>query len=175
MNKIYLIIIVVLAIIAVYVAGLLYPLCVKPSVGGFTLAMSDENLSGVEVILKENLPTSFTIKVSSGSPRRYTVIPSSEFNSLKETLWNNETMEITSAKRENGDTYAFFNNPFDERDYNITELQKLLNKYSLEAKEINRIYVQFGDNVRLNEIEETLHLLENESNVIKVFPDVLER
>jgi len=26
--------------------------------------------------------------------------------------------------------------------------------------------VQFGDTVRLNEIEETLHLLENESNVI---------
>ena len=175
MNKKYLITIVVLAIIAVYVAGLLYPHCVKPSVGGFTLAMSDENLSEVEVILRENLPTSFTIDVSSGSPRRYTVIPSSEFNSLKETLWDNESMEITSAKQENGDTYAFFNNRFDERDYNITELQKLLNKYSLEVKEVNRRYVRFGDNVRLSEIEETLHLLENESNVIRVFPDVLDR
>ena len=175
MNKKYLIIIVVLAIVAVYVAGLLFPYCVEPSVGSFTLAMSDENLSEVEVILRENLPTSFTIKVSSGSPRRYTVIPSSEFNSLKETLWDNENMEITSAKRENGDTYAFFHNPFDERDYNITELQEILNKYSLEAKEINRVYVQFGDNVRYSEIEETLHLLENESNVIKVWPDVLDR
>jgi len=149
MNKKYLIIIVVLAIVAVYVGGLLYPFCVKPSVGGFILAMSDENLSGVEVILRENLPTSFTIKVSSGSPRRYTVIPSSEFNSLKEILRDNEGMELTSAKRENGATYAFFHNRFDERDYNITELQELLNKYSLEAKEINRIRVQFGDNVRL--------------------------
>jgi hypothetical protein len=60
-------------------------------------------------------------------------------------------------------------------DYNITELQEPLNKYSLEAKEVNWIYVQFGDNVRYSEIEETLHLLENESNVIRVFPDVLKR
>ena len=175
MNKKYLIIVVVLAIVAVYVAGLLFPYCVEPSVGSFTLAMSDENLSEVEVILRENLPTSFTVRESTGSPRRYTVIPSSEFNSLKETLWDTESMEITSAKRENGDTYAFFNNRFDERDYNITELQEILNKYSLGVKEINRIHVQFEDTVRVSEIEETLHLLENESNVIKVWPDVLKR
>ncbi len=175
MNKKYLIVIVLLAIVALYVAGLLFPYCVEPSVGSFTLAMSDENLSEVEVILRENLPTSFTIEVSSGSPRRYTVIPSSEFNSLKETLWYNESMAITSAKQENGYTYAFFNNRFDERDYNITELQELLNKYSLEVKEVNRRYVRFGDNVRLSEIDETLHLLENESNMIKVWPDVLDR
>ncbi|MEA1945631.1 MAG: hypothetical protein U9N07_09965 [Euryarchaeota archaeon] len=177
MNKKYLIIIVVLAIIIVYVGGLLFYYTAKPSVGGLTLAMSDENLSEVEVILKENLPTSFTVRVSSSSPRYYTVIPSSEFNSLKETLWNNESIEITAAKQENGDTYAFFHSCFGKIDlnYNITELQEPLNKYSLEAKEVNRIYVQFGDNVRYSEIEETLHLLEKESNVIRVFPDVLKR
>ena len=177
MNKKYLIIIVVLAIVAVYGGGLLYPYCVKPSAGGFMLAMSDENLSEVEVILRENLPTSFTVRVSSSSPRYYTVIPSSEFNSLKETLRDNESMEITSAKQENGATYAFFGLCFGklDSDFDITELQEPLNKYSLEAKEVNRIYVQFEDNVRLSEIEEILHLLENESNVIEVSPDVLER
>ena len=175
MNTKHLITIVVLAIVALYVAGLLFYYCVEPSAAGFNLAMSDENISEVEVILRENLPTSFTMEVSSGLPRRYTVIPSSEFNSLKETLWDNERMEITSAKQENGDTYAFFNNPFDERDYDITELQEILNNYSLEAREINRIYVRFGDYVRVSEIEGTLHLLENESNMIKVWPDVLKR
>jgi hypothetical protein len=177
MNKKYLIIIVVLAIIAVYVGELLFPYCVKPSVGGFSLAMSDENLSEVEVILRDNLPTSFTVRGSSSSPRYYTVIPSSEFNSSKETLQDSESMEITAAKQENGNIYASFELCFDKRDsdYNITELREHLNKYSLEAKEINRIFVQFGDNVHYNEIEETLHLLENESNVIRVFPDVLDR
>jgi methyl coenzyme M reductase subunit D len=77
MNKKYLIGIIVLAIIAIYVGGLLFPYCVKPSVGGVSLAMGDENLSEVEVILRENLPTSFTVRVSSSSPRYYTVIPSS--------------------------------------------------------------------------------------------------
>ncbi len=86
-------------------------------------------------------------------------------------------MEITSAKQENEVTYAFFGICFGkhESDCNITELQEPLNNYSLGSKEVNRIYVQFGDNVRYSEIEETLHLLENESNVIKVFPDVLKR
>ena len=69
MNKTYLITTVVLAIVAVYVRGLLFPYYVKPSVGGVGLAMSAENLSEVEVILRENLPTSFTVKVSSSSPR----------------------------------------------------------------------------------------------------------
>ena len=178
MNKKYLIIIVVLAIVAVYGGGLLYPYCVKPSAGGFMLAMSDENLSEVEVILRENLPTSFTTeKVDWIGPTYYTVIPSSEFNGLNEILWDNESIMITAAKQENGATYAFFHSCFGkrEREYNITELQEPLNKYSLEAKEVNQIYVQFEDNVRLSEIEEILHLLENESNVIKVSPDVLER
>lgn len=39
-------------------------------------AWDDENLSKFEVILRENLPTSFTVRVSSSSPRYYTVIPS---------------------------------------------------------------------------------------------------
>ena len=177
MNKKYLIVIVVLAIVAVYVGGLLFPYCVKPSVGGFILTMSDENLSEVEVILRENLPTSFTVREFSGQSRYYTVIPSSEFNSLKETLRDNESIEITALKQENGNIYASFELCFDKRDsdYNITELQEPLNKYSLEAKEANRIFVQFEDSVRYSEIEETLHLLENESNVIRVFPDVLKR
>jgi len=149
----------------------------KLYVGGLTLAMSDENLSEADVILRENLPTSFTVRVSSSSPRYYTVIPSSEFNSLKETLRDNESIEITAVKQENGDVYAFFGACFGkiDFDFDITELQEHLDEYSLEAKEVNRIYVQFGDNVRYREIEETLDLLENESNVIRVFPDVLER
>ena len=145
---------------------------------GFFLAMSDENLSEAEVILRENLPTSFTAeKVDWIGPRYYTVIPSSEFNSLKETLWENESIEITAVKQENGDLYAFFGLCFGKlnSDFGITELQEPLNKYSLEAKEVNWIYVQFGDNVRYSEIKETLDLLENESNVIRVSPDVLER
>ena len=150
----------------------------KLYVGGLTLAMSDENLSEVEVILRENLPTSFTAeKVDWIGPRYYTVIPSSEFNRLKETLQDNESMEITALKQENGDIYASFELCFGKRDsdYNITELQEHLDEYSLEAKEVNWIYVQFGDNVRYSEIKETLDLLENESNVIRVSPDVLER
>jgi hypothetical protein len=177
MNKKYLIIIVMLAIVAVYVRGMLFSYCVKPSVGGYILAMSDESLSKVEVILKENLPTSFTARVSPNSPMYYTVIPSSDFNNLKETLWDNESIEITAAKQENGATYAFFHSCFGkfDLDYNIAELQEPLNKYSLEAKEVNRIYVKFEDNMRLSKTEETLYLLENESNVIRVFPDILDR
>ena len=92
-------------------------------------------------------------------------------------MQDNESIEITALKQENGNIYASFELCFDKRDsdYNITELQEHLNKYSLEAKEVNWIYVQFEDNVRYSEIEETLHLLENESNVIRVFPDVLKR
>jgi len=177
MNKKYLIIIVVLAITALYVGGLLFHYCVKPSVGGFILTVSDENLSEVEVILRENLPTSFTVREFTGQSRYYIVIPSSEFNSLKETLRDNESIEITALKQENENIYASFESFFGKRssDYNITELQEPLNKYSLEVKEANRIYVQFEDSVRLSEIEESLHLLENESNVIKVYPDVLKR
>ena len=148
----------------------------KLYVGGVTLAMSDENLSEAEVILRENLPTSFTAeKVDWIGPRYYTVIPSSEFNRLKETLWENESIEITAVKQENGDLYAFFGACFGKIDFDITELQEHLDEYSLEAKEVNWIYVQFGDNVRYSEIKETLDLLENESNVIRVSPDVLER
>jgi hypothetical protein len=54
-------------------------------------AWDDENLSKFEVILRENLPTSFTVRVSSKSPRYYTVIHSSvskEFRQL-ETLHRN--------------------------------------------------------------------------------------
>ena len=150
----------------------------KLYVGGLFLAMSDENLSEAEVILRENLPTSFTAeKVDWIGPRYYTVIPSSEFNSLKETLWENESIEITAVKQENGDLYAFFGACFGkiDLDFDITELQEHLDEYSLEAKEVNWIYVQLGDNVRYSEIKETLDLLENESNVIRVSPDVLER
>lgn len=144
----------------------------KLYVGGVSLAMSDENLSEVEVILRENLPTSFTAeKVDWIGPRYYTVIPSSEFNRLKETLWENESIEITAVKQENGDLYAFFGACFGKIDFDITELQEHLDEYSLEAKEVNWIYVQFGDNVRYSEIKEILDLLENESNVIRVSPD----
>ena len=146
----------------------------KLYVGGVSLAMSDENLSEVEVILRENLPTSFTAeKVDWIGPRYYTVIPSSEFNRLKETLWENESIEITAVKQENGDLYAFFGACFGkiDLDFDITELQEHLDEYSLEAKEVNWIYVQFGDNVRYSEIKEILDLLENESNVIRVSPD----
>ena len=101
--------------------------------------MSAENLSEVEVILRENLPTSFTIKVSSGSPRRYTVIPSSEFNSLKETLYENENIDTIAVKTEDGDTYALLHLLGEDRDaINTTnKLQEHLDKYSLEVNKIN--------------------------------------
>ena len=54
-------------------------------------AWNGENISKFEVILRENLPTSFTVRVSSKSPRYYTVIHSSvskEFRQL-ETLHRN--------------------------------------------------------------------------------------
>jgi len=50
----------------------------------------------------------------------------------------------------------------------------IVDKYSLEAKEVNWVYIKFGSNVRYSEIGDTLDILENESNVIKVFPDVLD-
>jgi hypothetical protein len=65
------------------------------------------DLFEAEVILRENLPTAFTAKVSLSSPKYYIVLPSSEFNRLKETLWDNESIDITAVKQENGDTHAF--------------------------------------------------------------------
>jgi len=102
----------------------------KLYVGGIFLALSDETISEVEVILRENLPTSFTAEVERSSPRYYTVIPSSEFNRLKETLWENESIEITAVKQENGDIYAFFESCFGklDLDFDITELQEHLDK-----------------------------------------------
>jgi len=121
--------------------------------------MSDENLFEAEVILRENLPTAFTAKVSSSSPKYYIVLPSSEFNRLKETLWDNESIDITAVKQENGDTYAFFNLCFGKIDlmFDITELQEHLDRYSFGAKEVSWICVQFRDNVRYREIYESLY------------------
>lgn len=173
MNKKSLIVI-ILTLIVVSVGVLGFNLSYKSGrlyVGGISLAMSDENLSEVEVILRDNLLTSFTVKVSSSSPKYYIIIPSSDFNNLKETLYENESIEITEAKQQDEDIYAYI-----EGFLGKNELQEHLDRYSLEVKEINWIYVNFESNVRKSgEIADTLDILENESNMISAFPDVLDR
>jgi len=58
--------------------------------------------------------------------------------------------------------------------YSITELQEHLDKYSLEAKEVEWIYIEFDENVQYKEIEHTLDLLKEDSTVIRASPDLLE-
>jgi pyruvate-formate lyase-activating enzyme len=60
---------------------------------------------------------------------------------------------------------------YDHADTN--KLQEHLDKYSLEVKKVNRIYVRFSKHVKNKEIEHTINLLKNESNVIKASPDLV--
>jgi len=179
MNKKNLVIVVVLVLIAAFIwviavntyEGRLYA-------GGIDLALKEDNItSGTEEILRENLPVSFTTRRSYWiSPLYYTVIHMAEFNTLKETLLEEERIELTAVKREDEDIFVFFQNCFgkDDREYSITELQEHLDKYSLEAKEITWIYIEFNENVQYKEIKSTLNLLKKENNVISAYPDLLE-
>lgn len=179
MNKKNLVIVVVLVLIAAFIwviavntyEGRLYA-------GGIDLALKEDNItSGIEELLRENLPVSFTARrVYWISPLYYTVIPAAEFNRLKETLLEEERIELTAVKREDGDIFVFFQNCFgkDDREYSITELQEHLDKYSLEAKEVNWIYIEFDENVQYKELEHTLDLLKAESTVIRAYPELLE-
>ncbi len=128
---------------------------------GIDLALKDDNItSGTEELLRENLPVSFTARrVYWISPLYYTVISVAEFNTLKETLLEDERIELTAVKREDEDIFVFFQNCFgkDDREYSITELQEHLDKYSLEAKAVKWIHIAFDENVRYKEIEHTLN------------------
>ena len=176
MNKKNLVIVVVLVLIAAFIwviavntyEGRLYA-------GGIFLGLKDNNMSMIEEILKENLPVSYTTKkVDWIGPWDYTVIPSSEFNSLKETLLEEERIELTAVKQEDGDIYALLH-LLGESDRDATnKLQEHLDKYSLKVKEITWIYIEFDENVQYKEIEHTLNLLKDESNVIRASPDLLE-
>ena len=179
MNKKNLVIVVVLVLIAAFIwviavntyEGRLY-------VGGIDLALKEDNItSGIEEILRENLPVSFTARrVYWISPLYYTVIPVAKFNTLKETLLEEERIELTVVKREDEDIFVFFQNCFgkDDREYSITELQEHLDKYSLEAKEVNWIHIAFDENVQYKEIEHTMNLLKAEGTVISAYPELLE-
>jgi hypothetical protein len=74
--------------------------------GGISLELKDNNTSRIEEIL-EALPVSYTVKYDRLPPRAYTVIPSSKFNSLKETLLKNERIGTIAVKQEDGGIYAF--------------------------------------------------------------------
>jgi hypothetical protein len=75
--------------------------------GGICLGLKDNNMSMIEEILEENLPVSYTTKkVDWIGPWDYTIIPSSEFNCLKETLLKNESINTIAVKQEDGDIYA---------------------------------------------------------------------
>ena len=179
MNSKILIVIAILTLIVAFVGVLLMNSSHRSGelyVGGIMLALSDDDKSSIEKILRENMLVSFHIeKVDWISPRYYSIISTSDFNSIKETLWDNENIEITESKQQKGDTYIFFGGCFGKYEYNITELQSHLDEYSLEAKEVNWVYIKFGSIVRKNEILYTLDILENESNVIRAYPDVLDR
>jgi len=178
-NKKNLVIVVVLVLIAAFIwviavntyEGRLYA-------GGINLALKDDNItSGIKEILRENLPVSFTARrVYWISPLYYTVIPVAKFNTLKETLLEEERIELTVVKREDEDIFVFFQNCFgkDDREYSITELQEHLDKYSLEAKEVEWIYIEFDEDVRYKEIKHTLDLLKAEGTVISAYPELLE-
>jgi hypothetical protein len=105
--------------------------------------LKDDNItSGTEEILRENLPVSFTARRYYWvGPFYYTVISLSEFNTLKETLLEEESIEITAVKQEDGDIFVFFESCFGKNDYSINELREHLDKYSLEAKEVKWIYI----------------------------------
>ena len=139
---------------------------------GVSLDLKDNNMSMIEEILEENLPVSYTIK-KKDRIRHYAVIPSPEFNSLKETLLKNENIGTIAVKQEDGDTYAFIR-LLDDAHAGTNKLQEHLDKYSLEVKEVNRMYVRFEKDVQYREIEHTLNLLKKENNVISAYPDLLE-
>ena len=142
--------------------------------GGISLELKDNNTSRIEEILEANLPVSYTVKYDRLPPRAYTVIPSSKFNSLKETLSKNERIGTTAVKQEGGDIYAFIRLLDDTDHADTNKLQEHLDKYSLEVKKVNRIYVRFSKHVKNKEIEHTINLLKNESNVIKASPALVE-
>ena len=142
--------------------------------GGISLELKDNNTSRIEEILEEDLPVSYTVKYDRLPPRAYTVIPSSKFNSLKETLLKNERIGTIAVKQEDGDIYAFIRLLDDTDHADTNKLQEHLDKYSLEVKKVNRIYVRFSKHVKNKEIEHTINLLKNESNVIKASPDLVE-
>jgi hypothetical protein len=142
--------------------------------GGICLGLKDNNMSMIEEILEENLPVSYTTKkVDWIGPWDYTIIPSSEFNCLKETLLKNESINTIAVKQEDGDIYATLHLFESDRDA-TNKLQEHLDKYSLEVKKINWMYVRFEKDVQYREIEHTLNLLKKENNVISAYPDFLE-
>ena len=143
--------------------------------GGICLGLKDNNMSMIEEILEANLPVSYTTKkVDWIGPWDYTVIPSSKFNSLKETLLKNESINTIAVKQEDGDIYASLH-LLGESDRDATnKLQERLDKYSLEVKKVNWMYVTFENDVQYREIEHTLNLLKKENNVISAYPDLVE-
>jgi len=86
--------------------------------GGIRLGLKEDNItSGTEELLRENLPVSFTARrVYWISPLYYTVIPVAEFNTLKETLLEEERIELTAVKQEDGEIFVFFQNCFGKDD-----------------------------------------------------------
>ena len=178
MKKI-LVIVVVLAIIVASFGGILVIFKVidnpeRAYAGGISLELKDNNTARIEEILEEDLPVSYTVKYDVLPPRAYTVIPSSKFNSLKETLLKNERIGTIAVKQEDGDIYAFIRLLDDTDHADTNKLQEHLDKYSLEVKKVNRIYVRFSKHVKNKEIEHTINLLKNESNVIGASPDLVE-
>ena len=145
-------------------------------VGGIDLVLKDNNTSRIEEILDDNLPFSYTIgKNKFFSTRHYTVIPLSDFNSLKETILNNENIEVTPVKQEDGDIYVLLHLLSDSDRNNATDiLQEHLEKYSLEVKMGNRFSVGFSDNILYKEIKHITNQLKNENNAIYVCPAYLE-
>jgi hypothetical protein len=186
MKQIIYIIVTVLVIIVVYFGVMLlntdeetvtiiehdYP---EILVSGIGLALKDNDTSGIEDILDDQLSFSYTIEKGSGyGDRDYTVIPLSDFNSLETTILNNEKIVVKPVKQEDGKIYVLVN-LLGDSDRNATDkLQKHLEKYSLEVKKINWFYVKFSDNILYKEIRYTTNQLKNESNVIYVRPDYLE-
>nr|AAU84279.1 hypothetical protein GZ9C4_35 [uncultured archaeon GZfos9C4] len=142
--------------------------------GGISLELKDNNTARIEEILEEDLPVSYTVKYDRLPPRAYTVIPSSKFNSLKETLLKNERIGTIAVKQEDKDIYAFIRLLDDTDHADTNKLQEHLDKYSLEVKKVNRIYVRFSKHVKNEEIEHTINLLKNESNVIGASPALVE-
>ena len=142
--------------------------------GGISLELKDNNTARIEEILEEDLPVSYTVRYDVLPPRAYTVIPSSKFNSLKETLLKNERIGTIAVKQEDGDIYAFIRLLDDTDHADTNKLQEHLDKYSLEVKKVNRIYVRFSKHVKNKEIEHTINLLKNESNVFGASPALVE-
>ena len=144
-------------------------------VGGINLALKDNNTSRFEEILDDKLPFSYTIeKKDYYGDRDYIVIPLSDFNSLEETILNNENIVINPVKLEDENIYVLLH-LLGDSDPNATDkLQKHLEKYSLEVKKINWFYVKFSDNILYKEIRYTTNQLKNESNAIYVYPAYLE-